>query len=70
MLVNSVYPGSFRLGDGTDNRRRRSSSSFHALVALSVFQLCDALHGGLWDILPLWGCIRGLAALEGFIGQF
>ena len=31
-----------------DNSRRRSSSSFHPLVALSVFQLCDALHSGLW----------------------
>jgi hypothetical protein len=53
-----------------DNSRRRSSSSFHPLVALSVFQLCDALHGAYGDILPLTGPVRGLAALEGIVGQF
>ena len=69
MLVESVYPGSFRLGDGTTAADAAHLPSTHLspFLYFSFVTLSTVAYG---DILPLTGPARGLVGLEGIVGQF
>jgi voltage-gated potassium channel len=70
ILVESVHPGSFQLGEGAktaaDTTHPPSTPLSHFLY-FSFTTLSTVAYG---DILPLTAPARGLAALEGIIGQF
>lgn len=70
MLVESVHPGSFRLEAGetiVTNPTHSLPAPFSLLLYFSLTTLSTVAYG---DILPLTAPARGLAALEGIIGQF
>jgi len=70
MLLESVHPGSFQLGEGAttvaDSVHRRSAY----LSLFLYFSFVTLSTVGYGDILPLTPPAHGLAALEGVIGQF
>jgi hypothetical protein len=70
MLVESVHPGSFQLGEGVKtagDTAHPPSAPLSLFLYFSFVTLSTVAYG---DILPLTGPARGLAALEGIIGQF
>jgi Ion channel len=70
MLLESVHPGSFRLGEGAKtagDTAHLPSAPLGLFMYFSFVTLSTVSYG---DILPLTGSARGLAALEGIIGQF
>ena len=70
MLLESVHPGSFRFGEGV-KIATDTAQPFSASLSLFVyFSFVTLSTVGYGDILPLTGPARGLATLEGIIGQF
>ena len=70
MLVESVNPGSFQLGGGTTiaaDTTHPHSALFSLFLYFSLTTISTVAYG---DILPLTAPARGLAALEGIVGQF
>ena len=70
MVVESVHPGSFRIGEG-ETLAVDPAHPYSALLSLFLyFSLGMLSTAGFGDIVPLTGPARGLATLEGIIGQF
>jgi hypothetical protein len=70
MLVEAVHPGSFRLGEGGTIATPPDHLHSAPLPLFLYFSLVTLSTVGFGDIVPLSGPARGLAALEGIIGQF
>jgi Ion channel len=70
MLVESVYPGSFRLGDRTTIAADAAHLPSTHLSPFLYFSFVTLSTVGYGDILLLTGPARGLAALEGIVEQF
>jgi hypothetical protein len=70
MLVESLHPGSFRIVEGA-TRTADPAHPLSALLSLFLYFSLGMLSTvGFGDIVPLTGPARGLATLEGVIGQF
>ena len=70
MVVESVHPGSFRIGEGV-TLAVDPAHPYSALLSLFLyFSLGMLSTAGFGDIVPLTGPARGLATLEGILGQF
>jgi hypothetical protein len=70
MLVEAVHPGSFRLGEGETIAADPAHLRPVPLSLFLYFSLVTLSTVGFGDIVPLSGPARGLATLEGIIGQF
>lgn len=70
LLLNSVHPGSFRLGEEVTTTTGQAHSGPAQLSLFLYFSFVTLSTVGYGDILPLTGPAHGLAALEGIIGQF
>jgi hypothetical protein len=70
MLLESVHPGSFQLGAGATTAANPGHPGPAYLSLFLYFSFVTLSTVGYGDILPLTGPARGLAALEGIIGQF
>jgi Ion channel len=68
--AQSVHPGSFRI---MERETLVADTAHPSVVPLSLFlyfSLGMLSTAGLGDIVPLTGPARGLATLEGILGQF
>ncbi|MBI3797916.1 MAG: two pore domain potassium channel family protein [Deltaproteobacteria bacterium] len=70
MLVESAHPGSFQITEGKKIAADPNHSLAPPLSVFIYFSLVTLSTVGYGDILPLTTPARGLAALEGVIGQF
>ncbi|HJY83367.1 MAG TPA: ion channel [Candidatus Binatia bacterium] len=70
LLVESIHPGSFQLGGGTTiaaDTPHPPPAYLSLFLYFSFTTLSTVAYG---DVLPLTAPARGLAALEGIVGQF
>jgi hypothetical protein len=70
MLLESIHPGSFRIGEGTTIAADTVPPRSVFLSLFVYFSFVTLATVGYGDIVPLTGPARGLATLEGIIGQF
>jgi hypothetical protein len=67
---NVVHPGSFRIGEGETIAADPAHPRSVPLSLFLYFSLVTLSTVGFGDIVPLTGPPRGLATLEGIVGQF
>jgi hypothetical protein len=70
MVVESIDPGSFRIGEGATIAADIAHPRSVSLSLFVYFSFVTLATVGYGDIVPLTGPARGLATLEGIIGQF
>ena len=70
MLLESVHPGSFRLGEEATTAADAVHPRSAYMSLFLYFSFVTLSTVGYGDILPLTPPAHGLAALEGIIGQF
>jgi hypothetical protein len=70
MLMESVHPGSFQITAGEKVATAPAHPYAPPVSVFLYFSLVTLSTVGYGDIIPLTASARGLAALEGIVGQF